>query len=165
VTVAAGLHRDVLRDPAGEIVWVRDWAPNVLVDGLRSLLAALLKGDPQGAGLGFWAVGAGTAAWDAPTGVPVDSVRRAWTGLAAEVARKPLTAGAMTFVGGTLTNVIEVTTHLTAADVPAGPLREFGLFAGGTAALGSGVLVNHRVHPRIDVAAGFSLDRTVRLTF
>ena len=165
MSVATGLHRDVLRDRAGNVVWVRDWGPNVLVDGLRSLLAALLKGDPHGAGLGFWAVGAGTAAWDAPTGVPAEPVRRTWTGLADEVARKPLAAGAITFVGGSFTNVIEVTASFTAADVPAGPLREFGLFAGGSAALGSGVLVNHRVHPRLDVAAGFSVDRTVRLTF
>lgn len=165
MSVATGVHRDVLRDADGELVWVRDWASNVLVDGLRSLLAALLKGDPQGARLGFWAVGAGTAAWDATTGVPADPVRRTWTALADEVARKPIGAGSITFVGGTLTNVIEVTASFTAADVPAGPLREFGLFAGGSGARGSGVLVNHRVHPRIDVAAGFSLDRTVRLTF
>lgn len=163
--MAAGVHRDVLRDASGEVVWVRDWASNVLVEGLRSLLAALLKGDPQGARLGFWAVGAGTAAWDASTGVPADTVRRTWTALAAEVARKPIAPAAITFVGGALSNVIEINARFTAADVPAGPLREFGLFAGGTAALGTGVLVNHRVHPRIDVAAGFSLDRTVRLTF
>jgi hypothetical protein len=159
-----GEHRDVLLDAGGAVVWETAWEHNVIVDSLRSLLAALVKGDAQGAPLGRWAVGAGEAAWDS-AGPPPDTARRGRTQLFQETARKPIAPGQITFLGGSFTNRLEITSTFTTADVPAGPLREFGLFAGGTAAANSGVLVNHRVHPRIDMQAGFTLQRTLRLTF
>jgi hypothetical protein len=163
-----GEYRDVLLDTAGREVWRRDWQRNLIVDGLRKLLAALVKGDPQGAKLGYWAVGTGDASWDGGT-VPPESARRSRSQLYTETARLALTAGQIIFVGGTFTNRLDVTAQLTTADIPGGPatwsLREFGVFAGGTAAANSGVLINHRIHPRIDMQAGFTLQRTLRLTF
>jgi hypothetical protein len=45
-------------------------------------------------------------------------------------------------------------------------LREFGLFGGdATGANDSGYLINYVIHPRLDVAAGNTLARRVRLTF
>ena len=44
-------------------------------------------------------------------------------------------------------------------------LREFGLFAGGDTNPDSGILINHRVHPRIDLDDGFPIERILRLTF
>ncbi len=164
-TAPDGLHRDVLLDPCGRVVWVREWEHNVIVNGLRSLLAALVKGDPQGDPLGYWAVGSGSSSWDSPGAPPPDNVRQTYAQLAAEVGRKPLPSGSITFLGGGFTNRLEIISSFTTADVPAGPLREFGLFAGGTMAANSGVLINHRVHPRIDMQPGFTLERTLHLTF
>jgi len=162
--VFVGEHRDVLVDANGAVVWLTSWERNVVVDSARSLIAALLKGDTQGAPIARWAVGAGDPVWDT-SGPPPDSIRRTRTQLFAETGRKTIAAGQIAFLGGTLTNRLEITSSFTTADVPAGPLREFGLVAGGTAAANTGVLVNHRVHPRIDMQPGFTLQRTLRLTF
>jgi hypothetical protein len=158
-----GEHRDVLLDADGNVVWATPWEHNVVVDSARSLIAALLKGDAQGAPIARWAVGAGDPVWDT-SGPPPDSIRRTRTQLFTETGRKAVAAGQITFLGGTFTNRLEITSSFTTADVPAGPLREFGLVAGGTAAANTGVLVNHRAHPRIDMQAGFTLQRTLRLT-
>ncbi|QQM44572.1 hypothetical protein [Streptomyces liliifuscus] len=164
----SGRYRDVLVDASGRQVWCRDWRQNLILDGLRRLLAALMKGDPQGARLTHWAVGTGDPSWDAGA-VPPEAARRTRSQLYTETARQSLTAGQITFVGGAFTNRLEITAQFTTADIPGGPatwsLREFGVFGGGTGAAGSGVLVNHRIHPRIDMQAGFSLQRTLRLTF
>ena len=137
----------------------------MIATSLRALLAALVKGDPQGHAIGWWAVGAGAASWDAPPGAPPDATRQGYTQLVAEVGRKTIPGGAMAFLGGPFTNRLEIISSFTTADVPAGPLREFGLFAGGTVAPNSGVLINHRAHPRIDMQPGFTLERTLHLTF
>ena len=167
-TGPSGEYRDVLVDAVGRQVWCRDWQQNLIVDGLRRLLAALVKGDPQGAGLAFWAVGTGDPSWDVGT-VPPEAARRTRSQLYAETARKALMPGQITFLGGPFTNRLEITTAFTTADIPGGPagwsLREFGVFGGGSATANSGVLINHRIHPRIDLQAGFSLQRTLRLTF
>lgn len=159
-----GEHRDVLLDPAGAPVWESAWESNVIVDSTRSLIAALIKGDPQGVAIARWAVGAGDPVWDAAA-PPPDTIRRARTQLFLETGRKTIAPGQVIFLGGSFTNRLEITSTFTTADVPAGPLREFGLVAGGTAAANTGVLVNHRVHPRIDMQPGFTLQRTLRLTF
>jgi hypothetical protein len=163
-----GEVRDVLVDGAGRPVWTRDWQHNLIVNGLRNVLAALVMGDAQGAPADFWAIGTGDPSWDSGN-VPPDSSRLTLTQLYTETARKPLGVGQITFVGGTFTNRIEVTAEFDTTDIPGGPatwsLREFGLFSGGSAAANSGVLINHRIHPRIDMQAGFTLQRTLRLTF
>src|SRR5262245_20466381 len=123
-----GEHRDVLLSPDGELVWERDFEHNVIVDSLRSLLAALVKGDSQGAPLARFAVGSGDPAWDS-TGPPPDSARRGRTQLFQETGRKVIAAGQIIFLGGAFTNRLEISSSFTTADVPAGPLRELGLFA------------------------------------
>jgi hypothetical protein len=160
----SGRHRDVLVGPDGRVLWEWTWASNVIVDSLGRLLAALVKGDPQGVRIAWWAVGAGEAQWDAGT-PPDDAARRGRTRLYAETGRGAIAPGQIAFLGGAFTNRLEIVSSFTTAEVPAGPLREFGLFAGGTAAPDSGVLINHRVHPRIDMQQGFTLQRTLRLTF
>jgi hypothetical protein len=167
-TWPVGEYHDVLLDADGNQVWTRDWQRNLIVDGLRRLLAAMVKGDAQGTPLGFWAVGTGDVSWDGGT-VPSEASRRTRTQLYTETARKVLSAGQITFLGGAFTNRLEITAAFTSADIPGGPatwsLREFGLFGGGTTTANSGVLINHRIHPRIDMQAGFTLQRTLRLTF
>jgi hypothetical protein len=163
-----GEYRDVLLGRHNEVIWERDWERNLIVDGLRKLLAALVKGDNQGAPIAWWAVGTGDDAWDQGS-VPADATRRTFAKLVKETARKPVAQQQIKFFGGTFTNQLEVSQDFVAADIPGGPLtwrlREFGLFAGGSAAADSGVLINHRIHPRIDLQSGFTLKRTLRLTF
>lgn len=164
----AGRYRDRLLARDGKVVWDRPWESNLIVDQLRKLLAALVKGDPQGAPVSYWAVGSGDPAWDAGN-VPSEASRRTRLQLFTETSRKPIPPGQITFVGGTFTNQLDITVQFTTADIPGGPatwsLREFGVFAGGTATAGSGLLLNHRIHPRIDMQPGFTLERTLRLTF
>jgi hypothetical protein len=163
-----GRCRDRLVGPVGEVVWERPWAGNLIVAEMRKLLAALVKGDPLGASLSQWAVGSGDPAWDAGV-VPSEAARRTRTQLFNETARTVVGPAQITFVGGAFTNQLEITTQITTGDMPGGPptwtLRELGVFAGGTAAGGSGVLLNHRIHPRIDMQPGFTLERSLRLTF
>lgn len=164
----AGEFRDILFDPDGKLVWETPWQHNLIVDALRRLLAALVKGDALGEPLSFWAVGTGEEVWDDGT-LPPEAARRTRTTLFNETGRKAIPAGQITFMGGPFTNRLEITMEFTTADIPGGAtdwrLREFGLFAGGTTTAGSGILINHRIHPRIDLQAGFTLQRTLRLTF
>ncbi len=161
-----GEYRDVLRDSRGELIWSREFQPNLIVDGLRNLLAGLLKGDLQAAPLTHWAVGVGDSSWDAG-GAPSESSRRTIAKLYREAGRKPIPPGNIKFLGGAFTNQIEINQEFTAGDLsaPLFQLREFGLFAGGSAAADTGLLINHRAHPRIDMQPGFTLQRTLRLTF
>jgi hypothetical protein len=161
---------DILLGPRGERRWERPWQRNVIAEGLRRLLAALVKGDPQGTPLAFWAVGTGEESWDGGT-LPSEEERRVRTQLFNETGRKAIPPGQISFLGGDFTNRLEISIEFIAADIPPGPgnqnwrLREFGLFAGGTDATNSGLLINHRMHPRIDMQDGFTLQRILRLTF
>jgi hypothetical protein len=143
----AGEFEDLLLDPRGRVVWERPWQHNLIVDSMRKMLAALVKGDAQGQPIAFWAVGTGDPAWDGGT-VPSDATLRGRAALFTETARKPVPAGQVKFLGGSFTNQLEISLDWTSADIPGGPatwqLREFGLFAGGTAAANSGVLLNFR---------------------
>ncbi|PSR18694.1 hypothetical protein C8255_06115 [filamentous cyanobacterium CCP3] len=163
-----GEHRDILLGPNGEVIWERPWQSNLIVDGLRSLLAGLLKGDAAVSRLNFWAVGTGEREWDEGD-LPNDDDRRMRIELFNEVGRKRLDDGQITFVGGTITNQLEITTDFVVDDLAAGlenrQLREFGLFANENTTLGNGLLINHRIHPLIVMQEGFTLQRVLRLTF
>jgi hypothetical protein len=163
-----GEFQDTLIEIGGNVIWQTPWQPNLIVDGLRRVLAALMKGEGQP--LTFWAVGTGQNAWDnlQPEKLPIDN---RLTQLYRETKRKPILANQMTFVGSTPSspsNQLQIRADFLAADIPAigdRQLREFGLISGGTAAPNTGVLINHRIHPRIDLQEGFTLQRTLRLTF
>jgi beta-lactam-binding protein with PASTA domain len=125
------------------------WGPNLVVRGGLDLVGALLCGEAGARGLGWLAVGAGAPDWDAAA-PPADAGR---TGLTAEVARVRLTPGTrqLSYDAGAGRLVVRATIP---AGTVTGPLRELGLFGGAASALpGSGTLVNHRVHPVIDVGA------------
>jgi hypothetical protein len=165
-----GEFQDTLIDSDGNIVWQMPWQSNLIVNGLRNVLAALIKGEGQP--LTFWAVGAGQEAWDnQPPGDSLDAERLQMTQLYRETKRKPIPADQMTFVGSTpssLSNQLQIRVDFVAADIPTigdRQLREFGLISGGTDDPSKGVLINHRIHPRIDLQEGFTLQRTLRLTF
>ena len=134
-------------------------APTIVAG--RGLLAALVKGDePVTYGRQQPVVGRRHALRRRAALAP---------GLYRETGRKAIPSGGIVFVGGTFTNQIEISVEFTTDDVLGGgadwQLREFAVFAGGTLAAGSGVMLNHRIHPRIDLQPGFTLQRTLRLTF
>lgn len=165
-----GEYRDILIGPYGELLWKMPWKRNMIVEGLSKLLAALVKGDTQGKPVGFWAVGTGQEVWDQGT-FPSEASHRTCTKLYNETGRKPIPPSQITFRGGSFTNQLEITIEFTTADIPPGignqnwRLREFGLFAGGDSLVNSGILINHRIHPRIDMQEGLTLQRTLLLTF
>lgn len=163
-----GEHQDILLGPTGEVIWTRSWQSNTIVNGLREVLAGLIKGDPAVKPLNYWAVGTGDPAWDngaRPEGPEL--VER--TQLYNEVARKELGSDQITFVGGTLSNQLQIRADFVAADISGSDenrkIREFGLFANGGTDSNSGMMINHRVHPRIDLQEGFPLQRILLLTF
>jgi hypothetical protein len=167
-----GEHRDILIGPQGDIVWERPWQSNLIVNGLSCLLAGLLMGGEQDLSLTHWAVGAGNEEWDSE-GQPSEDERRERTTLFHETARMPISPGrGINFFPGELsidgmTEKLEIIINLTAEQIQGHnkQLREFGLFAKGEDDLNSGVLINHRIHPLIEMKRGFTLQRTLRLTF
>jgi hypothetical protein len=161
-----GEFQDTLIDVDGQVIWQTPWQPNLIVDGLRKVLAALMKG--EGEALTYWAVGTGQDNWDSQ--LPSDEERRKRTSLYRETRRKPINAGQITFVGGTPSesNQLQIRVDFLAQDIPVigdRRLREFGLISGGNDNANTGILINHRIHPRIDLQEGFTLQRTLRLTF
>lgn len=166
-----GKYRDVLLNSQGQILWEKAWCPNLIVNGLSNLLAALVKGDPQGQRLMFWAIGRGVATWD--EGVrPANEERLTRNTLYNEVGRKEIPPAQMTFLDDSLnpqtgaSHLLQITLSFSTTEdgIPAGSLREFGLFSGGDATHPS-ILINHVIHPQIDLQENFMLQRTLRLNF
>lgn len=159
-----GTYRDVVREPRGRMLADTGWRENTIVDSAWPLIAGLLKNDPGLRGILFWAVGVGRAAWDtAHASVDTGAVR-----LVDEVDRLAVAAGAMHYVGANAnpslapTACIEVGAAFTWRQDRV--LREFGVFGGdATPARGSGTLINHVIHPRMEIAAGRTLTRRLRL--
>lgn len=166
-----GQYRDVLLSPQREVIWEQPWQPNLIAEGFRRVLAALVRG--EGDSLNFWAVGTGQEEWDSPTAeLPDDETRRQLIALYNEIRREAISPDDIIFVGGSPTeptNQLEISVAFTiaedAGEAETQSLREFGLFAGGSIEPNSGVMINHRIHPRIDLQPGFTLQRTLLLTF
>jgi hypothetical protein len=90
------------------------WRHNLIAEGLRRMLAALVKRDPQGAPLAFWAVGTREEAWDDGT-LPSKEARRTRTQLFNETGRRAIPSEQMTFLGGDFTNRLEISLEFTTA--------------------------------------------------
>jgi hypothetical protein len=160
-----GSYQDTLRDAHGRRVSVSGWWSNTIVNSTWPLVAGLLKNDPDLGGILFWAVGAGDPAWDTtnPSAGPkatrlVDEVDRQAVGSENIVYLNP--DGSPT-AGPTGCIEVSVVFNWSADRV----LREFGLFGGNASTTAdSGYLINYVVHARIDMTAGGSLARRLRLT-
>lgn len=123
---------------------------NLITDGMRTLLAALLANQQGYVGVQYWAVGDGGPNIDllAPSApLPTD------TSLAREVARVPVTVsfvddfGKLT-AGGALSKHVQIQATFDRG-VATGNNVEFGLFGGNASAsvAGGGLLLNHVTHP------------------
>jgi hypothetical protein len=163
--VLAGEYRDTIRRGRAPPLAL-PWRSNRIVSTAWPLVAALLRGERM-AGIAFCAVGDGAASWDdrAPDDAP-DA-----THLAHETARVPIATadiGYVDAVGGaasTPTHRLSMAVTVTAT-TSSMRLREFALFGGeATAALNSGRMINYVIHPRIDLAVGDVLTRTIRMSF
>lgn len=169
-----GIFRDVLRDPAGQVIWDSGWNKNAIVDDCRRVLSAFMRGAPVGAlGVQGLLVGAGLAAWDVPPGPPPPA-----SGQTSLVDPSPFLLPRIDlqfdFLAGdvpspTPTNRLQIAASF-GPGVPPWPdgshasatLREFGLVADLD---GTPVLINYRTHPAIPKDPASTLERTIWLTF
>jgi hypothetical protein len=167
----SGRYQDSLFNTQGRLLWQREWCHNRILNNCDLLLAVLLKGEAGMRGLLYWAVGQGQSNWDTLLPNPQSTN----TQLTHEVARLPLTPAQIHYlndagvISPTPTPRLEVRLDLEGSTLVANgfqSLREFGLFGGNaTTAPNSGLMINQVIHPRIDVAPGMTLSRTLQLTF
>jgi hypothetical protein len=168
----SGTFRDRIVGPSGEILFDSGWLRNNIMSGCRVLLGSLMKGGSGFAGLQYWAVGEGLAAWDTTPPAPQDR-----TALVKELDRQVITAAQVQFwspqwqtpgqdlPSGTPSYVLDIRVNFTNT-VWGKTLREFGLFGGNaTGAANSGFLINHKVHSPLQVPSGATLQRRLVLTF
>jgi len=116
----------------------------------------------------YLALGEGLTAWDGETIHP----RRSDVRLARETTRMIIRPEQMRYLdeqhqtSDLPTTCVEVTALLSGDDIGAMTLREFGLFGGdATSAADSGLMIDYVIHPRIDLAPGLDISRTIRLYF
>jgi hypothetical protein len=160
-----GSYQDTLRDAHGRRISVSSWRSNTIVNSVWPLVAGLLKNDPDLDGILFWAVGAGNPGWDTSHPWALAEATR----LVGEVDRQTVGSENIVYLNPDgspseePTGCIEVSVVFNwSADTV---LREFGLFGGNASnTADSGYLINYVVHPRIDITAGGSLARRLRLT-
>ena len=167
----SGRYQDRFFNHQGILLWQSSWRSNRILNNCDRLLAALLKGEVGMEGLLYWAVGEGQPIWDDLLPNPQSTN----TQLTQEVARFPLAPGQINYIDDQGNFSIIPTQRLeilldidgsTLVDSGFQSLREFGLFGGdATTAPDSGFMINQVIHPRIDVAPGMTLSRTLQLTF
>ncbi|MBI5558482.1 MAG: hypothetical protein HY885_12680 [Deltaproteobacteria bacterium] len=166
-----GSYNDRLLDGQKKVRLDRGWRPNLIVAGCNRLLAALLKNEAGVGGILFLAVGEGLKEWDSTLAQPQPADSR----LIKEILRRPIASEEILFLdsaglpAAAPTGRLQISIQLTRDNFPANgfqPVREFGLFGGNaTPEPDSGLMINHVIHPRIDITAGLTLRRTLRLDF
>lgn len=163
-----GIYRDMIRN--GSQVQDRGFCSNRIVQSCDYLVASLMKNLSQLSGITFLAVGEGDKDWDGRTVTPSVQDSR----LKKEIARYRI-SDVICFIDTTETESVIPTSKLKISIEikpehfkPAAltQLREFALF-GGDADLNenSGYMINHVIHPRIDITAEVTLTRTIILSF
>ena len=161
-----GRYHDIVLGADGRVEDDRGWGCNVIARTAWPLVAALLRNDASMGGIMYCAVGEGEAVWDTARPAAQASATR----LRAEVRRLALEPAAFSYLDvrgrrvEAPTEWLEISARFT---WPAGRrvLREFGLFGGNaTPAHGSGYMVNHVIHPPIELRAGQTLLRRVRFS-
>lgn len=151
----------------GEIISVYE-DHNLIVTSFRKLVACLMKKETGYVGIAYWENGTGNSSWQ-DSNLPSPSLSD--VALLAPLYRKAVVAGNMKFIdennaeSATPTNRIEVTVIFD-SDESNGNLRELALFGGdATADLGSGIMINRKIHPMIPKSVGVQLQRVLRFTF
>ncbi len=162
-----GWYRDVVGGGQAVRPASHGWRKNLIVSSAWPLVAALLRNEPGVRGILYCAVGEGDPAWDAAPPAPTPDT----THLRKESTRVALGQADIGYLDAA-GRTVGAPTHRLALSVTIGPaaagrhLREFGLFGGNaTAAAGSGQLLNYAIHPLIELRAGQTLTRMIRLSF
>ena len=160
-----GTYRDEVHDWHNHLLFDSGWSANTIVETAWPLIAGLLKNDANLAGILFWAVGAGDPAWDGARVAANPATRQ----LHDEVQRLPLPPENIAYLDlndatvDTPTHRLEISASFSWPN-QAQTLREFGLFGGdATATKDSGYLFNYVIQPRIELPAGATLTRRLRL--
>lgn len=166
-----GYYRDIFVDNNNQILWDTPWRSNLIVQNCSVLMAALMKRHEAMQGILYWAVGKGLPDWDSNNPNRISTISKLYN----EVARQAIATEQIIYINDANkptenpTNRLEVTMEFKGEDiVSSGSLsfREFGLFGGdATETKESGFLIDHVIHPRIDMTPGLKLIRKLRLTF
>ncbi len=166
-----GCYRDQLFDNSTKLVQDCGWRSNQIVNDCNRLLAALMKGHGNLAGVLYLAVGEGLPQWDGDVPQPSPTASH----LTNELVRRALKPADIIFLDNsnqpshTPTSRLEINCQFTGEDFSQNrvqPLREFGLFGGDASeAADSGFMINLIIHPRIDLTNNTTLNRTLRLDF
>lgn len=166
-----GIYRDIMTNRRGHILWHSRWRNNRIVAECGRLNAALMKGQPNIAGILYWAVGTGNENWDENLPSTGSGAKQ----LTNEIKRLPAAPGKIVYLNGAgnptgaITNRLQVTAEFTREDFEqehTPRLREFGLFGGNaTTSPNSGFMIDHVIHPRIDMHPDLKLTRSLRLNF
>jgi hypothetical protein len=161
-----GIYRDQVWTREGRLILDRGWRSNTITTTAWPLVAGLLRNDPALGGILYVAVGSGDPQWDSGPATSDASL----TTLHDELVRQPVPIKDISYLDAdgsptqTPTSCIEITTRFSWSDQTR-TLRELGLFGGdATAGKDSGYLINHLIHPRIDLGSETTLERTLRLT-
>lgn len=162
-----GIYRDQVRDSRGRLVLDSRWVPNTIVDTAWRLIAGLLKNERRLRGIQFWAVGAGSPEWDHRHVAADPEASR----LHEEIHRLRVSPEEIIYLDANGPEVAKPTNRIEVRTSFSWPekdqiLREFGLFGGNASrARNRGYLISYVIHPRIDLKAGSTLTRRLRLSF
>ena len=149
------------------------WRSNIVVDQCRQLLAAFMKGD-QPRGISFLDLGRGDPSWDdSPPPAPEATVLRLVDGAPKRIRVTDSSIqieylDAAGVVVSDITNRVQLTATLGPGTLPiaAGetsyPLREFGLFGRKGPRK---FMIDYVRHPVINIDAGATFERRIRLVF
>jgi hypothetical protein len=162
-----GIYRDQVRDSHGQLTSDSGWLSNTIVDTAWPLFASLLKNQPRLSGIRFWAVGAGDSEWDYNRVATDPKASRLYK----ETQRLRISREQIIYLGEDGAEAPNPTSRIEIRADFGWPgqdqiLREFGLFGGNASKVeNSGYLINYVIHPRIDLKAGATLTRHLRLSF
>lgn len=140
---------------------------NIIVEDITKLIAALIKRHTGFSGALYWENGTGLDSWDDTPVVPTKSDHA----LVTPLYRKEISASDIIFIdeegveSSEPTNRIQISIRFTELESN-GKLRELGIWGGNASAtLGSGIIINHRIHGILTKNDEMILDRKLRLTF
>lgn len=157
---------EVISGKAGEVVELPH-SFNLVVASFSQLIATFIKGNTNFINNLWWEVGSGETSWnDANPPSPVLADNK----LKTPTFRKKIPSANITYLNTSgnvttdITNEIQITLDFGANDSN-GYLREFGIFAGGTETLGSGLMINRKTHGVIYKTSGFELNRKIHFKF
>jgi hypothetical protein len=145
---------------------------NIIVTDFGILVAALLKQHSGYSGATYWAVGEGEgSSWDSLTSEQLQAKSHVGlSNLYGELQRVVVDVDFIdddNLIVSDPTNRIEIRATFDTSLV--GQLRELAIFGGdATITSGSGVMIDHKVHPVINFNTGseqFTLNRILRMTF